>query len=186
MRVFTMDTRLGPITVWESDNGLVRLDFTHASVERIEKYYGCDIEWTNKMESVRQLDAYLNGRLFEFNLPLDIDATGTDFQRRAWRALLTIPYGETITYADLAARMGSPTAIRAAGQANNRNPIAIVIPCHRVIRTNGDLGGYNGGVERKRALINMEKARMGAYHRRKLSHPNVSGIITDAEQGTIA
>ncbi|GHU74968.1 methylated-DNA--protein-cysteine methyltransferase [Clostridia bacterium] len=164
MRVWTMDTRLGPITVWESEKGLLRVDFTSASVERIEKYYGCDIDWNEDMESVRQIEAYLAGRLFEFDLPLDLDETGTEFQRRAWTALQTIPYGDTITYAELALRMGSPTAIRAAGQANNRNPIAIVIPCHRVIRTGGDLGGYNGGIERKRALLNLERAHSRMYH----------------------
>jgi methylated-DNA-[protein]-cysteine S-methyltransferase len=176
-----MDTRLGPLTVWENDIGLVRLDYTSASIERIEKYYGLDVQWTSNMESVRQIDAYLTGRLYEFDLPLDIDSAGTEFQRKAWKALQTIPYGETITYAELAERMGNPTAIRAAGQANQRNPIAIVVPCHRVIRTGGDFGGYNGGIERKRALIYMEKARAEQYNAYKRTHAKASGVIKDSD-----
>jgi methylated-DNA-[protein]-cysteine S-methyltransferase len=170
-----MDTRLGPLTVWESDKGLRRLDYASASVERVERYYGSGVVWTDRMESVRQVDAYLNGRLFEFDVPLDFEDTGTEFQRGAWRALLTIPYGETITYAELAGRMGSPKAIRAAGQANHRNPIAIVVPCHRVIRSDGDLGGYNGGLERKRVLISLERSRAGAYHSYKMSTALTAG-----------
>ncbi len=98
-----------------------------------------------------QLQAYLDGDLREFELPLA--AEGTPFQQRVWRALCDIPYGETISYGDLARRIGQPKASRAVGLANGQNPIAIVVPCHRVIGANGTLTGYGGGLERKRWLL---------------------------------
>jgi len=98
-----------------------------------------------------QLQAYLAGELREFELPLA--AEGTPFQQRVWRALCDIPYGETISYGELARRIGQPTAARAVGLANGQNPISIVVPCHRVIGANGSLTGYGGGLERKRWLL---------------------------------
>lgn len=98
-----------------------------------------------------QLAAYFAGELRDFDLPLA--ARGTPFQQRVWRALCDIPYGETISYGELARRIGQPAAARAAGLANGRNPISIVVPCHRVIGANGSLTGYGGGLERKRWLL---------------------------------
>ena len=98
-----------------------------------------------------QLQAYLDGELRDFELPLA--AEGTPFQQRVWRALCDIPYGETISYGELARRIGQPTASRAVGLANGQNPISIVVPCHRVIGANGSLTGYGGGLERKRWLL---------------------------------
>ena len=102
-------------------------------------------------EPSAQLQAYFAGGLREFKLPLA--AEGTSFQQRVWRALCDIPYGETISYGELARRIGQPTASRAVGLANGQNPIAIVVPCHRVIGANGSLTGYGGGLERKRWLL---------------------------------
>jgi methylated-DNA-[protein]-cysteine S-methyltransferase len=101
-----------------------------------------------------QLRAYFEGRLREFDLPLA--PAGTPFQHRVWRALLEIPYGRTVTYGALAARLGQPGASRAVGLANGRNPIAVVIPCHRVVGAGGALTGYGGGIERKRWLLELE------------------------------
>lgn len=98
-----------------------------------------------------QLQAYFAGELREFDLPLAPE--GTPFQQRVWRALCDIPYGETISYGELARRIGQPKASRAVGLANGRNPISIVVPCHRVIGANGSLTGYGGGLERKRWLL---------------------------------
>lgn len=98
-----------------------------------------------------QLKAYFAGDLRDFDLPLA--AAGTPFQQRVWRALRDIPYGETISYGELARRIGQPTASRAVGLANGQNPISIVVPCHRVIGANGSLTGYGGGLERKRWLL---------------------------------
>ena len=98
-----------------------------------------------------QLQAYFAGELREFDLPLA--AAGTAFQQRVWRALCDIPYGETISYGELARRIGQPTASRAVGLANGQNPISIVVPCHRVIGADGTLTGYGGGLPRKRWLL---------------------------------
>lgn len=102
-----------------------------------------------------ELAEYFAGRRRDFTLPLD--PGGTPFQARVWQALRAIPYGETRTYGAIAALVGSPGASRAVGRANYRNPIAIVIPCHRVVEREGRLGGYGGGVARKRLLLDLER-----------------------------
>lgn len=107
-----------------------------------------------------QLDAYFAGRLTSFDLPLAPHGSG--FQRRVWAALQEIPYGQTQSYGELAVRVGSPGAARAVGLANGRNPIGIVIPCHRVVGSDGSLTGYGGGLERKRALLDLEVQVSGA------------------------
>lgn len=101
-----------------------------------------------------QLEEYFAGRRRDFDLPLAPQGTG--FQRQVWRALEEIPFGETRSYADVARAVGRPRGYQAVGQANHENPIGIVIPCHRVIATDGGLGGYAGGVERKRHLLDLE------------------------------
>jgi methylated-DNA-[protein]-cysteine S-methyltransferase len=101
-----------------------------------------------------ELAAYFAGGLTEFSLPLA--PAGTQFQRRVWAALQQIPYGQTWSYGQLAAKIGNPAAVRAVGLANGRNPIAVVIPCHRVIGANGSLTGYGGGLDRKRFLLDLE------------------------------
>jgi methylated-DNA-[protein]-cysteine S-methyltransferase len=106
-------------------------------------------------EAVRQLEAYFAGELTEFTLPLD--PAGTAFQRSVWAALCEIPYGETISYGELARRIGKPQAVRAVGAANGQNPIAIIVPCHRVIGSNGKLTGYGGGLPIKEALLALER-----------------------------
>jgi methylated-DNA-[protein]-cysteine S-methyltransferase len=102
-----------------------------------------------------QLTEYLAGRRREFELPLDL-AAGTAFQRRAWLALLEIPYGETRTYAEQARRLGLTRSARAAGGANARNPLPIVVPCHRLVGSTGKLTGYAGGLDRKELLLRLE------------------------------
>jgi methylated-DNA-[protein]-cysteine S-methyltransferase len=102
-----------------------------------------------------QLGAYFAGDRTRFDLPLDLDA-GSPFQQLVWRALLAIPYGETRSYGELAASIGRPGAARAVGLANGRNPVGIVVPCHRVIGADGGLTGYGGGLERKRRLLDHE------------------------------
>jgi methylated-DNA-[protein]-cysteine S-methyltransferase len=107
----------------------------------------------------RQLAAYFAGKLRQFDLPLRMD--GTPFQQRVWQALTRIPFGQTISYAELARRIGQPTAVRAVGAANGRNPISIIVPCHRVIGADGRLTGYGGGLECKAWLIGHEAAVAG-------------------------
>jgi methylated-DNA-[protein]-cysteine S-methyltransferase len=108
-------------------------------------------------EAAAQLEAYFGGRLRRFDLPLDLG--GSAFQRQVWDQLLAIPYGETRTYAEVAVAIGHPSAVRAVGSANGQNPVAIIVPCHRVVRTGGGLGGYGGGLEAKRALLDLEGDR---------------------------
>lgn len=105
-------------------------------------------------EAITQLNAYFAGKLHEFNLPLK--AAGTPFQEAVWQALTSIPYGKTVSYKDIAEQVNLPKAARAVGMANGRNPISIIIPCHRVIGTNGKLTGYGGGLHRKEWLLEHE------------------------------
>jgi methylated-DNA-[protein]-cysteine S-methyltransferase len=104
-----------------------------------------------------QLEEYFAGRRETFDVPLQMH--GTPFERRVWSALREIPYGETISYGELASRIGQPTGARAVGLANGRNPIAVVVPCHRVIGADGSLTGYGGGLERKRILLELERGQ---------------------------
>ena len=107
------------------------------------------------LTAIQQLQDYAKGKLETFDLPLDI-SLGTPFQQRVWRALQAIPYGQTISYAQLAERIGQPTAYRAVANANGKNPFSIIIPCHRVIASGGGLGGYTGGLDKKRYLLSIE------------------------------
>ncbi|MEE6137756.1 methylated-DNA--[protein]-cysteine S-methyltransferase [Mycobacterium sp. 050128] len=107
--------------------------------------------------AVEQLVAYFAGQLTTFDIELDL--RGTEFQRRVWKALLTVPYGETRSYGEIAEQIGAPGAARAVGLANGHNPIAIVVPCHRVIGANGSLTGFGGGLGRKRTLLELENQR---------------------------
>lgn len=110
-------------------------------------------------DAVDQLAAYFRGERQDFDLPLHL--VGTPFQRQVWAALQQIPYGETISYGELARRVGRPQAQRAVGLANGRNPISIVVPCHRVVGASGDLTGYGGGLDRKRHLLAHERRILG-------------------------
>jgi methylated-DNA-[protein]-cysteine S-methyltransferase len=102
-----------------------------------------------------QLEQYFAGERTEFDLDIALD--GTPFERRVWDEVRAIPYGSTATYAEIAARIGSPSACRAVGRANGRNPIAVIVPCHRVVGSDGSLTGYAGGLEMKRALLALER-----------------------------
>lgn len=117
-------------------------------------------------EAIRQLDAYFRGEMTRFDLPLA--PRGTDFQRRVWVTLAGIPFGETISYLDLARRLGDPKSIRAAGTANGKNPIAIIIPCHRVIGSDGSLVGYAGGLPAKQWLLDHERRYSGKAYQSPL------------------
>jgi len=111
-------------------------------------------------EARKELAAYFEGRLRQFRLPLA--PNGTEFQRRVWNVLTTIPYGTTVSYADVARRVSNTAAVRAVGAANGRNPIPIIVPCHRVIGSDGSLTGFGGGLDRKRWLLQHENALPGS------------------------
>jgi methylated-DNA-[protein]-cysteine S-methyltransferase len=140
---------LGSVTFIEEDGALLAIS-THRTFEGIEQ------ETTLIKEAYRQLSEYLKGERKGFDLPLLIK--GTTFQQQVWKALLEIPYGETRSYKQIAVAIGNPKAVRAVGMANNRNPLLIVVPCHRVIGANGKLVGYGAGIEKKEFLLRLEKS----------------------------
>jgi O-6-methylguanine DNA methyltransferase len=155
-----IDSPIGPLNLAVSEIGLVALEFDRGLFPptRDKK-----ISWENSLKKVtpyaRELKEYFAGKRRDFTFSLDL--RGTPFQLQCWRALVAIPYGETRTYADIARAVKKPQAFRAVGMANNRNPIAVVVPCHRVIASDGTLCGYGGGLDIKRRLLELEGALSG-------------------------
>jgi len=152
--------------VVDDEGALLRLDFVggkeragaEGELEARLRAEGFDLRWSReRLAAVAEaLRAYFAGETRSFDLP--VAPSGTPFQKRVWRELARIPYGETVTYGELARRVGRPGAARAVGRANATNPISLVLPCHRVVGSNGTLTGYAGGLERKRALLAHEGA----------------------------
>lgn len=151
----TMDSPVGLLTLAGRDGRLMHLRMVDQTYEPSRE--GWEHDDSAFPDAVDQLTAYFAGDLTEFDLELDM--VGTQFQRRVWDALRTIPYGETCSYGEIARQIGSPSGSRAVGLANGHNPIGIIVPCHRVIGANGSLTGYGGGLDRKRALLELEKSR---------------------------
>jgi methylated-DNA-[protein]-cysteine S-methyltransferase len=158
-RVHTVvDSPMGPLTLVAADRRLAGLYMVKQRHRPPEEIFG-DRDAGPFDETIKQLAAYFEGRLTEFDLPMVF--TGTPFQQRVWSALREIPYGETISYGQLALSLGQPTAARAVGLANGKNPIGIIVPCHRVVGSTGDLTGYGGGLDRKRELLAFEQRVAG-------------------------
>ncbi len=157
-RVHTIvDSPIGPLLLVAVDGKLTGLYMDAQRHRPDEAAFGeRDDAAAPFAEVTRQLEEYFAGERSDFDLPLRLE--GTDFQRQVWAALREVPYGETWSYGQLAAHIGSPGASRAVGLANGRNPIAVVVPCHRVVGANGKLTGYGGGLERKRQLLDLERA----------------------------
>jgi methylated-DNA-[protein]-cysteine S-methyltransferase len=151
----SMDSPVGQLTLAGKDGRLMHLRMVDQTYEPSHNGWESDDEAFP--EAVEQLEAYFAGGRTDFELELDL--VGTQFQRRVWAALQTIPYGETRSYGEIARQIGAPGAFRAVGLANGHNPIGIIVPCHRVIGSNGSLTGYGGGLDRKRALLELEKSR---------------------------
>jgi methylated-DNA-[protein]-cysteine S-methyltransferase len=157
----TVQTRyaspLGPMIVAATDTGLAGLWFEG------QRHLPASSDWPQSpahpvlVQAVAQLDEYFGGRRSRFELPLDLQC-GTAFQQSVWQALLAIPAGATPSYGAISARVGRPAAVRAVGAAVGRNPVSIVVPCHRVLGRDGALTGYAGGLERKSALLALEQA----------------------------
>ena len=154
----TMDSPVGLLTLAGKDGRLRHLRMVDQTYEPSRE--GWETDDSAFPDAVEQLAAYFCRERTDFDLSLDL--VGTEFQRRVWAALLTIPYGQTRSYGAIAKQIGSPGASRAVGLANGHNPIGIIVPCHRVIGSNGSLTGYGGGLERKRALLDMEKSHIGS------------------------
>ena len=159
-----VDSPVGPLVISASEIGLTAIvfarDLPDQGLAPVEGSAGGGPaeEWLAEAE--RQLAEYFDGRRREFDLPVDVH--GTDFQRRLWSAIATIPCGETASYAEIAGRAGAPGAHRAAGSACGANPLAIVVPCHRVVASNGSLRGYGGGLDAKGWLLAHEGALAAA------------------------
>jgi methylated-DNA-[protein]-cysteine S-methyltransferase len=153
-----LDSPCGPLTLVATDGCLSGLYMTRQRHRPAEETFG-EPDPEPFTEAIRQLAAYFAGRLTRFDLPIIL--AGTAFQRTVWAALRAIPYGETVSYGELADRLGRPTASRAVGLANGKNPIGIIVPCHRVVGANGDLTGYGGGLDRKRFLLDFERGASG-------------------------
>jgi methylated-DNA-[protein]-cysteine S-methyltransferase len=147
--VHTVETPIGPLLLHAVEGRLSRIEFGAPTA--------CTSSAPPFPEAEAQLHAYFAGELERFELPLA--RGGTPFQRTVWDALAEIPYGTTTTYSELAARIGRPSACRAVGAANGRNPLPVILPCHRVLGAAGALTGYGGGLERKRHLLALETAK---------------------------
>lgn len=158
-----MESPVGTLLLAGDERGLLRVSFGTVSVgggktERLPK-----ADWRKDAapfgEMIRQLRAYFAGELKEFSMPIAL--VGTEFQVRVWETLRSVPYGETISYLELAKRIGNAKAVRAVGLANGANPIPIIVPCHRVIGSDGSLTGFGGGLETKAKLLALESRQLG-------------------------
>jgi O-6-methylguanine DNA methyltransferase len=165
------ESAIGPLFLAASHRGLVALEFdarlpgqqsirpNPRDLRKEKNGFEFESSASHLRPHIAELKEYFAGKRREFTFPLDL--RGTDFQLACWRALLAIPYGETRSYADIARAVVKPNAFRAVGMANNRNPVAIVVPCHRVIASDGSLCGYGGGLDLKRKLLELEGALSG-------------------------
>ncbi|MEX2130584.1 MAG: methylated-DNA--[protein]-cysteine S-methyltransferase [Pseudohongiellaceae bacterium] len=151
-----LETPIGSLLLAGNEQALTLVGFPRGK-ERKRHETGWIKDATKFKEVKKQLQAYFAGELTEFDL--NLAPVGTDFQRKVWKALQKIPYGETVSYGDIALRIGKPKASRAVGAANGKNPIPIIIPCHRVIGSTGKLTGFGGGLPTKEKLLNLEQQR---------------------------
>jgi methylated-DNA-[protein]-cysteine S-methyltransferase len=160
----TTDSPFGPLTLAATPKGLVRVGLPNQEPEEVVEDLALRVsprvlEAPARLEEVRrELDLYFEGRLRRFALPLDWRLTSSGFRRRVLRRTAQIPFGQTLSYTEVAAEAGNPRAQRAAGSALGSNPIPVVVPCHRVLRSGGALGGYGGGLELKEQLLRLEGA----------------------------
>ena len=150
---FCYDTEIGTIKISEKEGKIIGLVFSDSKKENeIER------ETDSIIKTYMQLKEYLSGKRKSFDI--EIEMMGTEFQKKVWKELLNIPYGETRSYKDVATAIGNKKACRAVGNANNKNPIAIIVPCHRVVGSNGCMTGYAGGIDIKEKLLKIEKCNI--------------------------
>jgi methylated-DNA-[protein]-cysteine S-methyltransferase len=154
MYYIKMTSPIGQLYLTASEKGLTSIHFQKPNkIQKISPHSKNKIhQILNKAQ--KQLNEYFNGKRFQFNLPLDLQ--GTSFQLKVWKELKNIPFGQTCSYLDLAIKINNPRATRAVGGANGKNPLCIIIPCHRVINHNGKIGGYSGGLDIKKKLLHFE------------------------------
>lgn len=155
----TMESPVGKLKLVASDTGLVAVLWQNDRPKRVRLAELVeDDQHPVLLKAERQLGEYFAGKRKAFDVPLDM--RGTDFQKNVWEALLGIPFGETRSYGQLAKQLGNPNATRAVGAANGRNPLSIIVPCHRVIGSSGSLTGFGGGLETKAHLLDLEKNKL--------------------------
>ena len=160
-------TEIGELVLGSFDGKLCLLGFGDREMRRVVDgriKKGLDAEFVEQDDEIlektrKQVDEYLNGNRKEFDITLLM--VGTEFQRRVWKALMKVPYGVTSTYGQIAENIGSPKAVRAVGNANSANPISIIVPCHRIIGSDGELVGYGGGLSVKKRLLKLEQRNTG-------------------------
>lgn len=164
-----MDSILGPLTIASTDNGICWIDFSSSgesllSLERWAKRWVNTTKLVKAEESlhyvVKQLEEYFNKQRKSFDVPIDL--YGTPFQKLVWKSLLEIPYGEVRSYKEIAMQINAPKSVRAIGGANHHNSVPIIVPCHRVIGSNGNLVGYAGGLDIKKSLLELEGYQLKA------------------------
>ena len=158
LRTLSIDSPLGPITLAASEQGLCGLWFDgqkHAPTEAQRQHWQPDAQHPVLQSAAAQVLAYLGGQTLQWEGPLDLSA-GTPFQQSVWQALMRIPSGQSQSYGELARQLARPQAVRAVGAAVGRNPVSIIVPCHRVLGAGGQLTGYAGGLWRKQALLQLE------------------------------
>ncbi len=149
-----MKTNFLPVYLVASDHGLQSITWEKKPITLLKSLDGSEPVVKILAQASRQLKEYFDGQRKRFDLPFDV--TGTDFQKSVWAALSKIPFGKTVSYADIALQIKNPKAVRAVGSANGKNPIPIIVPCHRVIASDGTLGGYSGGLHIKTRLLKLE------------------------------
>ncbi len=173
IHITKIETELGEMFSLSSEEYLYLLEFndTHKKEKkliRFKKFFGVDfIESENEITAKvkEEIELYFSGNLFQFTVPIKL--FGTDFQKKVWKELMKIPYGQTISYKELAFRVGNEKAYRAVANANGANSIPIIIPCHRVINKNGNMGGFSAGIHRKKWLLEHERKCKGSRYARR-------------------
>jgi methylated-DNA-[protein]-cysteine S-methyltransferase len=153
MHETTYMSPVGPLQLVADDDALLQLNFAETAGDRHDEAASPVLA-----AACAQLDEYFAGTRTTFDIPLRLQ--GSPWEQRVWEALLTVGYGETVSYGEIAAQVGAPSSARAVGAANGRNPVAIVVPCHRVIGASGKLTGYGGGLERKSTLLDLERGAL--------------------------
>lgn len=151
-----MQTSIGNIFLVASDKGLQGVFLRKQNIPMAISLKNKQAEVQILSDAVKQLEEYFVGKRQQFDLPFDIE--GTTFQKQVWKALSKIPFGKTVSYRDIAKKINNPKAVRAVGSANGKNPLCIIVPCHRVIAADGSLGGYSGGLSIKKKLLKLENS----------------------------
>ena len=154
-----MDSKVGPLYLVASEKGLLSVFWNKQDAPMISTLDLSLAAHQVLAQADLEITEYLDGKRQSFEVPLDIQ--GTEFQKKVWEQLLRIPYGQTLSYLEIAKRIQNEKSVRAVGTANGRNPLCVVIPCHRVIASSGELGGYSGGLEIKNKLLDLEKRTEG-------------------------